>query len=120
MCGIFGAVMHRPTRLDAETAVRSLLHRGPDEQKVQWQGQEAVLGHTRLAIIDLTPAGSQPMESSDAQAVVVFNGEIYNHHALRAELIAAGHRFRSRCDTEVIVEGYRAWGDAVVDRLDGM
>ena len=118
MCGIFGAI-GATGRVDAEAALRSQDHRGPDSHGL-WRGEGIVLGHNRLAIIDLSPGGAQPMKSADGGVVVVFNGEIYNHHALRDELVALGSSFRSRSDTEVIVEGYRVWGDAVVERLDGM
>jgi asparagine synthase (glutamine-hydrolysing) len=120
MCGIFGAVFTSGDEpVDVEAALRALRHRGPDGDGV-WRAPGAVLGHTRLAILDLTPAGDQPMVSADGCVAVTFNGEIYNHHALRAELRARGHAFRSRADTEVIVEGYRAWGVGVVERLEGM
>ena len=117
MCGIFGAI--GAVAVDAEAALASQDHRGPDSRGI-WRGDGAVFGHNRLAIIDLSPGGAQPMASAGGDVVVVFNGEIYNHHALRAELVAAGSSFRSRSDTEVIVEGYRTWGDGVVERLDGM
>ena len=120
MCGIFGAVFTRPgDRVEVEAALRSIAYRGPDESRI-FRTSGAILGHNRLRIIDLSAAASQPMVSEDRNVAVVFNGEIYNHHALRADLVGLGHRFRSRSDTEVIVEGYRAWGDSVVDRLDGM
>lgn len=80
----------------------------------------AVFGHARLSILDLSDAAAQPMRSADGAVVVVFNGEIYNHHELRAELAAAGRVCRTRSDTEVIVEGYRAWGEGIVTKLDGM
>ena len=118
MCGIFGALGARG-QVDAEAALRSQDHRGPDSHGL-WHGDGIVLGHNRLAIIDLSPGGAQPMRSVDESVVVVFNGEIYNHHGLRDELSALGATFRSRSDTEVIVEGYRLWGDAVIERLDGM
>jgi asparagine synthase (glutamine-hydrolysing) len=120
MCGIFGAVFVQVGQsVDAQAALRSLHHRGPDDAGV-FTAPGVVLGHTRLAILDLTPAAAQPMASEDGRIVVVFNGEIYNHHELRRELSARGHVFRSRSDTEVIVEGYRAWGHEVIERLDGM
>ncbi len=120
MCGIFGAVFVEPgERVDAEAALRAIAYRGPDASKIH-RAPGVVLGHNRLAILDLSPGAHQPMFSADRQVVVVFNGEIYNHHELRKELVALGHGFRTRSDTEVIVEGYRAWGDGVVRRLDGM
>jgi asparagine synthase (glutamine-hydrolysing) len=85
----------------------------------QWP--QATLGHRRLAILDLSAAGHQPMLSDDGQTAVVFNGCIYNFLDLRKELEAAGHRFRSNCDTEVLTRGYEQWGiDALVLRLHGM
>jgi asparagine synthase (glutamine-hydrolysing) len=118
MCGIFGVVGDAPV-IDVDAALRSIDHRGPDAHAA-WRDRDAVLGHTRLRIIDLSEAADQPMLDATSTVAVVFNGEIYNHHALRKELSALGHRFRTRGDTEVIVEGYRAWGDGVVRRLDGM
>lgn len=123
MCGIFGALfVSSPASVDGKAALKSLFHRGPDVQVLfeDPKHHDVILGHTRLSIIDLSPLGAQPMFSADKTVAVVFNGEIYNHHELRNELIALGHTFKSRSDTEVIVEGYRAWGDSVVHRLDGM
>jgi asparagine synthase (glutamine-hydrolysing) len=77
------------------------------------------LGHRRLAIVDLA-GGAQPMFTEDERLCIVFNGEIYNHHALRARLEAAGHRFRTRSDTEAILLAWRAWGVGCLDQLDGM
>ncbi|MHB2020122.1 MAG: asparagine synthase (glutamine-hydrolyzing), partial [Candidatus Xenobia bacterium] len=124
MCGIAGvARFTSPAGPSEAQAVRrmmaSLIHRGPDDEGF-YQGQHAVLGHRRLSIIDVSPAGRQPMASEDGQIQVVFNGEIYNHCALRAELELT-RRFRSRCDTEVLVAGYAAWGlEGLLDRLEGM
>ncbi len=119
MCGIFGAVFVKSDAVvDVDAALESMAYRGPDERGV-YRKPGVILGHLRLSILDLTPAARQPMSSDDG-GVVVFNGEIYNHHELRRELLGLGHTFRSRSDTEVIVEGYRAWGDEVVSRLDGM
>ncbi len=123
MCGIFGALFV-PTlsAVNGQAALKTLFHRGPDAQKLYEdpKHRDVLLGHTRLAILDLSPLGEQPMLSEDKSIAVVFNGEIYNHHELRTELEALGHKFKSRSDTEVIVEGYRAWGDSVIHRLDGM
>ncbi len=121
MCGIFGAVGKLPEgALDAVS--RAIAHRGPDaEGRFERHDELAVaLLHRRLAIIDLSAAAIQPMSNEDQSIWVTFNGEIYNHHALRAELEPLGHTFKSRSDTEVIVHGYEAWGDEVVERLDGM
>jgi asparagine synthase (glutamine-hydrolysing) len=96
-------------------------HRGPDDTGLYHDSVSGLwLGMNRLAIIDLSPAGHQPMESEDGNVVVVFNGEIYNFLELRQELEGHGHRFLSRCDTEVILRGWMQWGEGVVDRLRGM
>ena len=100
----------------------SLSHRGPDDRGV-WIDAEAgvALGHTRLAIIDLSPAGAQPMISSCGRFVLSYNGEIYNAPELRAELEQAGRAFRGHSDTEVMVEGFAVWGvRPTVERLIGM
>ena len=100
----------------------SLRHRGPDDQGV-WIDAEAgvAFGHTRLAIIDLSPAGAQPMVSSCGRFVLCYNGEVYNAPELRAELEAAGRKFRGHSDTEVMVEGFAVWGvRPTVERLIGM
>lgn len=96
----------------------TLAHRGPDGSGV-WRDARCGLGHRRLSIIDLG-GGAQPMVSADGSIAVSFNGEIYNHEALRRELEALGHRFRTRSDTEVLVHGYRQWGNALPGRLNGM
>jgi asparagine synthase (glutamine-hydrolysing) len=99
--------------------VRTLVHRGPDEDGL-WAGEGVALGMRRLSIIDIA-TGRQPMFNEDDTVVVVFNGEIYNFVELRAEMIAAGHRFRTdHSDTEVIVHLYEQYGDAFLDRLNGM
>jgi asparagine synthase (glutamine-hydrolysing) len=98
----------------------ALRRRGPDSEGLaDWPG--ASLGHRRLAIIDLSEAGRQPMLSEDGKIGLVFNGCIYNFRELRGELEKLGHRFRSQCDTEVLLHGYRAWGaDELVKRARGM
>src|SRR5438132_10721973 len=113
MCGIAGAV--RPAR-QQEPAVAELVdamcrrmrHRGPDDLNVRTDG-EVALGISRLAIVDLV-GGRQPLTSEDESVVAVVNGEIYNHHQLRRELIAAGHRFRTASDAEVVVHLYEEAG----------
>ena len=125
MCGIAGILDLRgdvqPDLLGGQvTAMLELVReRGPDASGV-WSGDGAVLGHRRLRIIDLSPEADQPMVSRSGNEVVVFNGEIYNHHALRGELEQRGHRFRTRCDTEVLLHGYQEWGEDLVRRLSGM
>jgi asparagine synthase (glutamine-hydrolysing) len=119
MCGIFGSV---GAPLEGESITRvlaTLRHRGPESNNVV-RLQEATLAHTRLRIIDLSPAGAQPMANQHNTIWVTFNGEIYNFQELRRTLAGLGHRFRSQSDTETLVHGYEQWGDALVDRLDGM
>src|SRR5207247_1808011 len=106
-------------KVDHERALRALVHRGPDAHGI-FRTDSIVLGHRRLSILDLSEAATQPMKSADGKAVVVFNGEIYNHHELRSELAKRGRIFRTRSDTEVIVEGYREHGSTFLERLDGM
>jgi asparagine synthase (glutamine-hydrolysing) len=96
-----------------------LAHRGPDGSGI-WTSGHAGLGHRRLAIIDLSDAGKQPMSTSDGQVWLTFNGEIYNFLELRAELESLGHRFRSQTDSEVILYAYREYGVECINRLRGM
>lgn len=131
MCGIAGVVEFEgappgAARTAAGRMVAALGHRGPDGTGlVEWCGDgtrepHAVLGHTRLAIIDLSERGAQPMRNDEGRIGVTYNGEIYNFAAVRRELEALGRRFVSRSDTEVLVQGYEAWGRDVVSRLRGM
>ena len=122
MCGIAGIVGLRPGAVspNREALIRmasALYHRGPDEFGV-YRDDHAGLAHARLSIIDLA-TGQQPMADENDTTWIVFNGEIFNYVELRDELIALGHRFRTRSDTEVIVHAYRAWGDAAFERLNG-
>lgn len=122
MCGITGLVTLDGARPDPAVVQRmtdAIAHRGPDGQGLYVDGPVG-LGNRRLAIIDLSEAGAQPMTNEDGQVVVTYNGEIYNFVELRGELERAGHRFHSHTDTEVLVHGYEEWGDAVVERLNGM
>jgi asparagine synthase (glutamine-hydrolysing) len=125
MCGIVG-VFERdgaPVDLDRVATLRDVMtHRGPDDAGL-WRREplgDVAFGSRRLAIVDLSEAGRQPMASEDGLVHVAFNGEIYNHEPLRTELERRGHRFRSRCDTEVLVHLYEEYGAAMVDRLVGM
>lgn len=136
MCGIAGYDFFDNPRLPGDigaSLIDALRHRGPDghgqiqfqrgpEQLEQVQAASAPIGlvHTRLAIVDLSAAGAQPMHSKRGQIWLSFNGEIYNHVALRRELEQLGHHFRSQSDAEVILHGYESWGDSVVTRLRGM
>lgn len=120
MCGIAGFthVAHSfiPERINE--AVASIIHRGPDDQSA-WQDTLVSLGATRLRIID-PAAGSQPLISHNRDFVLVFNGEIYNHVDLRSELVARGHKFRTSCDTEVLLHAFMEWDTACIERLRGM
>jgi asparagine synthase (glutamine-hydrolysing) len=122
MCGICGQLSYATdTPIERETVVRmahSIRHRGPDDEGFFVSGQIG-LGFRRLSIIDLA-GGHQPMSDALETVHVVFNGEIYNFPELRLELERSGHVFRTRSDTEVIVEGYREWGTNVLARLNGM
>ena len=120
MCGLAGFVGKPDERTLARMTER-LAHRGPDGDGT-WIDREAGvhLGHRRLAIVDIA-GGHQPMWNEDGSVGVVFNGQIYNHLALRAELVRLGHVFRSsHSDTEVLVHGYEAWGAGLAERLNGM
>src|SRR5271169_6219026 len=125
MCGIGGYLLRGATLpRDAGEArlwamIATLRHRGPDDEGV-WTDDRAGLAHARLSIIDLSPAGHQPMGSAGESVWITFNGEIYNFVEIRRELEAAGYRFRSRSDTEVIVNGWHAWGPKIFPRLHGM
>ncbi len=117
MCGITGYWARRgdpaPWLADLAGSVEALRQRGPDDSGV-WvrPGGRVALGHTRLSILDLSPAGHQPMRSPDGAVTMVFNGEVYNFAAVRAELEALGHRFRSKGDSEVVLAAYQQWGVA--------
>jgi asparagine synthase (glutamine-hydrolysing) len=122
MCGICGQFNYGSLapvrRSDIEPMADSIAHRGPDDQGYYLSGPIG-LGFRRLSIIDLA-AGHQPMSDQEESVWVVFNGEIYNFPELRAELEKFGHVFRTNSDTEVIIHGYKQWGDDVLNRLNGM
>ena len=125
MCGIAGIVGHgggAPVEESALVRLRDAQsHRGPDDAGT-WVDKRRRIGlaHRRLSIIDLTPSGHQPMSTADEQLHLVFNGEIYNHLELRETLESRGHRFRSSSDSEVLLHGYREWGEELLPRLRGM
>ncbi|HXQ52138.1 MAG TPA: asparagine synthase (glutamine-hydrolyzing) [Stellaceae bacterium] len=122
MCGVVG-VFHRDGEPASAAILRrmtdALAHRGPDGEGSFVDGSVA-LGHRRLAIIDLTPAAHQPMQTPDGRFVISYNGEIYNFQELRLELEALGHKFRSRSDSEVLLYALAQWGDKALLRLNGM
>jgi asparagine synthase (glutamine-hydrolysing) len=119
ICGQFSYERHAPvSRCEIEKMARSIVHRGPDDEGYYVSGPIG-LGFRRLSIIDIE-GGHQPMSDADESVRVVFNGEIYNFPELRRELEGFGHVFRTRCDTEVIVLGYKQWGDEILNRLNGM
>ena len=122
MCGLVGMVGVRGAGVDPQAVARmtaSIRHRGPDDEGY-FSDEACAFGFRRLSILDLSPAGHQPMESPDGQAVIVFNGEIFNFVELREELKALGHTFRSQGDTEVLLAAYRQWGRECLPRLNGM
>ena len=122
MCGISGIVARRHVNLTAVEAMNALIrHRGPDGEGV-WQSadRQVVLGHRRLAVIDPTPAGAQPMVSPDGDLVLTFNGEIYNYLELGDDLKADGSTFNSKSDLEVLLQGYARYGEDVLRHLNGM
>src|SRR4030042_1662318 len=120
MCGIVGRrAWDGP--VDRAGVLPGLLgliaHRGPDDAAF-WSDGPFFLGHRRLSIIDLA-SGAQPMGTTDGALVITFNGEIYNYRELRAELARRGHAFRTSSDTEVLLAGYREWGEGLLPRLVG-
>ncbi len=126
MCGISGIFRRTPlaSAPDREELGRihaALAPRGPDGEGI-WSSSDGrlLLAHRRLAILDLSPAGAQPMSSADGRFTIVFNGEIYNFRDLAAELEARGVHLRSRSDTEVILELWRREGSGALARLRGM
>jgi asparagine synthase (glutamine-hydrolysing) len=122
MCGIAGILDLRGRPVvasDAEPMAASLVHRGPDDRGIFAEGPVA-LASTRLAIIDVSSAGHQPMTSDDGRLTLAYNGELYNFRELARELEGRGHVFRSRSDTEVVLRSWEEWGAACLDRFDGM
>lgn len=122
MCGIAGVIDLNGNAVSPVLLQRmtdAIAHRGPDGEG-HWIEGNVGLGHRRLAIIDLSPLGHQPMISADHRRVLSYNGEIYNFRELRAELEAAGYSFRSRTDSEVVLNALAHWGAAALDRFNGM
>lgn len=128
MCGLTGLLLPQPRMHGDALAAQvqdmsaAMVHRGPDADG-HWVDAQAgiALGHRRLSIVDLSPMGQQPMVSADGRYVLVCNGEIYNHLALRSALAALGHRFRGRSDSEVLLAAIAEWGvEDVLPRCNGM
>ena len=126
MCGLAGFIdpegrLREPTRV-LESMARCLMHRGPDDEGAHFDESTRVgLSFRRLAIIDITSTGHQPMRSASGRFEIVFNGECYGHHALRRELTQSGAQFRGTSDTETLLAAFEAWGiDATLPRLEGM
>jgi asparagine synthase (glutamine-hydrolysing) len=123
MCGIVGIVSNTPQAQRAWLVIGrdAMTHRGPDDAGEWWSADGRVgLAQRRLSIIDLSPAGHQPMHDASGALSIVFNGEIYNFTDLRDELIAKGHSFKSNSDTEVVLVAYREWGVECLTRFNGM
>jgi asparagine synthase (glutamine-hydrolysing) len=126
MCGLAGFVTQAaesPGRVRLERMRDVLFHRGPDDGGLWMEHttRTAVgLAHRRLSIIDLSPAGHQPMTNEDGTIWLIYNGEIYNHREVRLTLEARGHQYRSHTDSETIIHAYEEWGDACVERFRGM
>jgi asparagine synthase (glutamine-hydrolysing) len=118
ICGIVNSNAEPPPRPLLERMCGEMAHRGPDDEGILI-GAGIGLGSRRLAIIDV-PAGGQPISNDDESVWIVFNGEVYNHPELRERLVALGHRFRTRCDTEVLLRAYEQWGERCVEELNGM
>lgn len=119
ICGIFNLDREPISHRYIKSMTEALAHRGPDDEG-HYIDVNIGLGHRRLAILDPTSAGHQPMANKDGTIVLVYNGEIYNHLELKVELEDLGYHFRSRTDTEVLINGYHAWGIDVIERLNGM
>ena len=122
MCGIAG-IFHRDGAPASPVLLRRMTdavkHRGPDGEGYYLDGNLG-LGHRRLAIIDLSNAGHQPMATEDGRYVISYNGEVYNFNELRIELEAIGHRFYSRTDSEVVLKSFAEWGTSALTRFNGM
>ncbi len=119
MCGILGAI----PKIDENPfhkALDTLTHRGPDDTGIWKSGDEIILGHKRLSILDLSEHGHQPMISSNGRFILIFNGEIYNFIEIKEELIKKGYIFKSQSDSEVVLAAYEEWRDACLNKFNGM
>lgn len=124
MCGISGIISSKNIlryKPFLEQSLNTIKHRGPDDSGEWWAEEDNVgLGHRRLAIIDLSPLGHQPMMNLQSDLCIIFNGEIYNYIDLKNELIIKGHKFKSQSDTEVVMASYKEWGADCLERFNGM
>lgn len=119
MCSIFGYISER--HIDVRVFQQCLKHRGPDGDGIYLERESSLtLGHSRLAIIDLSHSADQPMAEDDGKFVLVFNGEIYNYLEIRERLVARGYHFKTHSDTEVILKGYSCFGKSLLPMLRGM
>jgi asparagine synthase (glutamine-hydrolysing) len=122
MCGITGILNHKNQPVSRELCHKMagvLAHRGPDGEGV-WTLGPVGMGHRRLAILDLSETGHQPMESFDGQVVLSYNGEVYNYLELKKELVSEGYKFRGTSDTEVVLNALHCWGTRAIERFNGM
>jgi asparagine synthase (glutamine-hydrolysing) len=119
VCGIFNLNGEPVSPVNLRKMTDAMAHRGPDGEGF-YIDSFIGLGHRRLAIIDLSPAGHQPMITTNGQYAISYNGEVYNFQELRVQLESLGHQFRSRTDSEVILNAYAQWGPECVDRFNGM
>ena len=120
MCGI-GGILGALDEGALGALAAALAHRGPDDHGLHTDAARGVaFAHRRLSIIDLSPAGRQPMSFAGGRFWITYNGEIYNYRALREELEKQGHAFRTHTDTEVLLAAYAEWGEACLARLRGM
>ncbi|NMB92384.1 MAG: asparagine synthase (glutamine-hydrolyzing), partial [Parcubacteria group bacterium] len=125
MCGITGIyIVNNPSEVNKDTLIKmrdSLIHRGPDDSGLYIsQDKKVGLGFRRLAIIDLSPLGNQPMTNEDQTLWLIFNGEIYNFQEIKEDLIKKGHQFKSKTDSEVLLHLYEEKGEKCLDDLNGM
>jgi len=118
MCGIFGFIGNI-SKIQAIACTNALAHRGPDGSGI-WQDKEITLGHRRLAILDLTDHGKQPMSYADGRYKITYNGEIYNFLEIGKTLQKLGYRFKSNSDTEIILAAFQEWGENCVEEFNGM
>lgn len=126
MCGLAGFYNPRKVAVDHPESLlhamhNAIAHRGPDGAQIWYEEQHGIgFAHRRLSIIDLSNAGTQPMSNADGSVTIIYNGEIYNHREIRAELEARGYRYVSQSDTETIIHAYTEWGIDFLHRLEGM